>query len=84
MHFKHVFLNLTAVVFVRCRPTSHKSKQLLQISSALISARKEPSDQGRPHTFKGPAAVANISTGIKNALVKRLFILNWASKHEGL
>ena len=43
---------------------------MLQIPSALISVRKDPSDQGRPHTLKRPAAVLNGSTGIKNALVK--------------
>jgi hypothetical protein len=38
----------------------------------------DTSDHALLHRFKGPGVVVNDLTGIKNALVKYLFIFNWS------
>lgn len=47
------------------------------MSLTLISARTDTSDHGLSQSVKGPGYVANGLTGIKNVLVKCLFIFNW-------
>ena len=44
----------------------------------LIYIRKDISDRELSHIFMGPVAVLDDFTGIKNALVNCLFILNWS------
>jgi len=51
---------------------------MFKISSACINARNDKSDCELTHIFMGPGAVSDAITGIKNALVKCLFILKWS------
>jgi len=55
---------------------SQLKKKMLKVSSAEVGAHMDMSDHGLLHTFKGPQVVANDLTGMKNGLVKNLFILN--------
>ena len=43
-----------------------------------VNARIDTFDHGLPHPFKGPGAVVNGLSGIKNTRVKRLFIFIWS------
>ena len=54
---------------------------MLKISSTYISARVDTFDEGRWSPFKGPWAVANGLTGIRNALVKCLLVVSWTWIH---
>jgi hypothetical protein len=51
---------------------------MFKISSASINARKDMSDRELSHIFMDPGAVSDGFTGIKNALVKCLFVLKWS------
>jgi hypothetical protein len=51
---------------------------MFKISFASINGRKDMCDRELSHIFMGPGAVSDGFTGIKNALVKRLFILKWS------
>ena len=42
-----------------------------------VNARIDIFDQGMPHTLKGPGAVLDGLSGIKNARFKDLFIFIW-------
>jgi len=43
-----------------------------------MNALTDMADRGLSHPFKGPLAVVNGLTGIRNAFVKCLFIFSWS------
>jgi len=48
------------------------------MSSIWIIVHIDTSDHGLSQIFKSSKAVANGLTGIKNVLVKGLFVFNWS------
>lgn len=56
-------------------------QQMLQVSSIWFNALMDTSDYGLAHTFRGTGAFASGLTGVQNASVKGLFILNWSWAH---
>jgi hypothetical protein len=53
------------------------------MSSMRFNARLDTSHHGPPHPFKGARVVADTLTGIQNAVVKCLFVLNRSCIHKG-
>jgi hypothetical protein len=53
------------------------------MSSKKFYARHDMSYHGQPHPFKGAGVVADTLTGIHNAMVKFLFVINRNYIHKG-
>jgi hypothetical protein len=51
--------------------------------SIRFSAHLDTSHHGPPHPFKDAAVVADSLTGIHNAMVKCLFVVNGSCIHTG-
>jgi hypothetical protein len=58
-------------------------KQVLNIFFMRFNARLDTSHHGSPHLFKDSWAVADSLTGIHNAMVKWLFVVNRSCIHKG-
>jgi hypothetical protein len=53
------------------------------MSSMKFNARLDTSDHGPPHAFKGAWVVVDCLTGIHNAMVKCLFVVNRSCITQG-
>jgi hypothetical protein len=51
--------------------------------STRFNARPDTSRHGPPHAFKEPGLAADSLTGIHNAMVKCLFVVNKSCIHKG-
>jgi hypothetical protein len=57
---------------------------MLNMSYMRFSARLDTCYPGTPHLFKDAKVIADSLTGIHNAMLKCLFVVNWRCIHKGV